>query len=98
MAELLLTYDRRIRVFLSGDLDEFAAERKALARMIGKGMGFTPVVLESHARAHPHRDTYLAQIEQSEVFVGVYGLCYGWVDAAAGATVSGIHDECRSAA
>src|SRR4051812_28627254 len=48
-------------------------------------------MFELGARPHPPRDLYRAYLEQSDVFVGVYGDRYGWV--APGMAVSGLEDE-----
>jgi tetratricopeptide (TPR) repeat protein len=40
---------------------------------------------------------YKAYIEQSQFFVGIYGLEYGWIDHKSGMIISGIHDEWRIA-
>jgi hypothetical protein len=48
-------------------------------------------MFELGARPHPPRDLYRAYLEQSDVFVGVYGASYGWV--APDEEVSGLEDE-----
>ena len=39
----------------------------------------TPVMFELGSRAHPPRELYRAYLEQSDVFVGIYGERYGWI-------------------
>ena len=92
MTGAILTQDRRIRVFLSSRLVEFADERQALVRMIHK-MGLTPIFFEETPRPHPPRNLYSAFLEQSDIFIGVYGTGYGWIDESGGMTISGLHDE-----
>ena len=50
-----------------------------------------PVMFELGARPHPPRELYRAYLQQSDVFVGIYGDSYGWV--APGEAVSGLEDE-----
>ncbi len=68
-----------------------AAARRAIQRL-----HLVPVWYESGARPHPPRSMYLAYLEQSEVFVGIYWQRYGWV--APGMDISGLEDEYRLAA
>jgi predicted ATPase len=84
------TPDQRVRVFVSSTLRELADERAAVRRAI-EGLRLTPVMFELGARPHPPRDVYRAYLEQSDVFVAVYGQQYGWI--APGETVSGLEDE-----
>ncbi len=51
----------------------------------------TPVMFELGARPHPPRELYRSYLEQSEVFVGMYGESYGWVAPEMG--ISGLEDE-----
>ena len=92
MSAQILTPDRRVRVFLSSRIPEFAAERKALVRMI-KQMGLTPVFFEELPRPHPPRDLYSAYLERSDLFLGIYGRGYGWIDTEGGMVISGVHDQ-----
>src|SRR4051794_26569342 len=84
------TPDQRLRVFVSSTLKELAAERK-VARAAIERLAAAPVMFELGARPHPPRDLYRAYLEQSDIFVGIYGDQYGWV--APGETVSGLEDE-----
>ena len=52
-------------------------------------------MFELGARPHPPRDLYRAYLEQSDVFVGLYGERYGWI--APGEEISGLEDEYRLA-
>ena len=54
-----------------------------------------PVMFELGARPHPPRELYRAYLEQSDVFVGIYGERYGWI--APGEEISGLEDEYRLA-
>ena len=89
---MILTPDQRLRVFVSSTLQELAAERAA-ARDAIAGLQLTPVLFELGARPHPPQELYRAYLEQSHLFVGIYGESYGWV--APGESVSGIEDEYR---
>lgn len=84
------TPDQRLRVFVSSTLKELAPERKA-ARAAIERLHLAPVMFELGARPHPPRDLYRSYLEQSDVFVGLYGDRYGWV--APGEVVSGLADE-----
>ena len=84
------TPDQRLRVFVSSTLKELAPERKA-ARAAIERLHLAPVMFELGARPHPPRDLYRSYLEQSDVFVGLYGDRYGWV--APGEDVSGLADE-----
>jgi predicted ATPase len=90
MAEPIPTPDQRLRVFVSSTLREMAPEREAARRAIQQ-ICLTPVMFELGARAHPPRDLYRAYLDQSEIFVGMYGQSYGWV--APHMDISGLEDE-----
>lgn len=81
MSEKILTPDQRIRVFISSRIPEFVAERRCLVRLI-RQMGLIPVFFEEIPRPHPPRDLYRAYLEQSDIFLGIYGTGYGWIDTA----------------
>ncbi|MEV4619917.1 DUF4062 domain-containing protein [Asanoa sp. NPDC049573] len=91
---LILTPDQRIRVFVSSSMTELAAERQAVREAVHR-LRLVPVMFEQGARPHPPRDVYRAYLEQSQIFVGVYGESYGWV--APGERLSGLEDEFRLA-
>ncbi|MGC5076245.1 DUF4062 domain-containing protein [Agrococcus sp. DT81.2] len=88
------TPDQRLRVFVSSTLRELEAERTAVRGAIER-LRLAPVMFELGARPHPPRDLYRAYLEQSDVFVGIYGERYGWV--APGEEISGLEDEYRLA-
>src|SRR5499427_9512437 len=94
-ADVILTPDQRVRVFISSTLGELAAERAAARRAITR-LHLVPVWYESGARPHPPRSMYRAYLAQSQVFVGIYWQRYGWV--APGMEISGLEDEFRLAA
>src|SRR5499425_3141085 len=94
-ADMILTPDQRVRVFISSTLQELAAERAAARRAITR-LHLVPVWYESGARPHPPRSMYRAYLKQSQVFVGIYWQRYGWV--APGMEISGLEDELRLAA
>jgi predicted ATPase len=87
---VIWTPDRRVRVFVSSTLAELASERAVVQAAI-EGMHLTPVLFELGARPHPPRALYVAYLDQSDVFVGIYWQRYGWV--APGSSVSGLEDE-----
>ena len=84
------TPDQRLRVFVSSTLKELAPERRA-ARGAIERLSMAPVMFELGARPHPPRSLYRAYLEQSDIFVGIYGEQYGWI--APGDDVSGLEDE-----
>jgi predicted ATPase len=88
------TPDQRLRVFVSSTLKELAPERRVVRAAI-EGLLLAPVMFELGARPHPPRDLYRAYLEQSDVFVGLYGERYGWI--APGEEISGLEDEYRLA-
>jgi predicted ATPase/class 3 adenylate cyclase len=94
-ADVILTPDQRVRVFISSTLEELAAERAAARQAIAR-LHLVPVWYESGARPHPPRRMYQAYLAQSQVFVGIYWQRYGWV--APGMEISGLEDEYRLAA
>src|SRR5512143_1155308 len=87
---LIRTPDQRVRVFVSSTIQELAQERTAATDAI-RGLKLTPVLFEMGARPHPPRKLYRAYLEQSHVFVGIYGERYGWI--APGMEISGLEDE-----
>ena len=88
------TPDQRLRVFVSSTLRELENERRGIRAAIER-LRMAPVMFELGARPHPPRDLYRAYLDQSDVFVGIYGERYGWV--APGEEVSGLEDEYRLA-
>src|SRR5215472_18605217 len=86
-ADVILTPDQRVRVFISSTLEELAGERAAARKAIQR-LHLAPVWYESGARSHPPRSMYRAYLEQSQVFVGIYWQRYGWV--APGMDISGL--------
>ncbi|MDG4825454.1 DUF4062 domain-containing protein [Asanoa sp. WMMD1127] len=91
---VILTPDQRLRVFVSSTLADLTAERQAVRDAIA-GLHLVPVMFEAGARPHAPRDVYRSYLEQSQIFVGVYGESYGWIGP--DAPVSGIEDEYRLA-
>lgn len=89
-AAVIRTPDQRLRVFVSSTILELAKERSAAVKAI-RDLKLTPVLFELGARPHPSRELYRAYLEQSHVFVGVYGESYGWI--APGMEISGLEDE-----
>jgi predicted ATPase len=89
-APLILTPDQRLRVFISSTLRELAEERAAIRSVLAH-LSLTPVMFELGARPHPPRALYRSYLDQSHVFVGIYGESYGWV--APDEALSGLEDE-----
>jgi hypothetical protein len=88
------TPDQRVRVFVSSTMQELAAERNAAVEAI-RSLKLTPVLFELGARPHPPRDLYRAYLQQSPVFVGVYGEQYGgWRTSARWRAVAGSWRSC----
>ena len=87
---LIMTPDRRLRVFISSTLRELALERMAVREAISS-LRLAPIFFEQGARPHAPRDLYSAYLAQCDVFLGIYWQSYGWV--APGAAISGIEDE-----
>ena len=87
---IIRTPDQRLRVFVSSTMKELAAERAAVAEAV-RALRLAPVLFELGARPHPPRDLYVAYLQQSDIFVGIYGREYGWI--APGMDISGIEDE-----
>lgn len=90
---VIVTPDRRLRVFISG-ADDLSDERAAAERAV-RTLRLAPVVYDAAARAHPARQVYRSYIRQSDIFIGIYGGSYGVVTA--GMDVSDVEDEYRSA-
>ena len=88
------TPDQRLRIFVRSTMNEMADDRAAVKRAIER-LHLTPVMFEPGARPYPPRELYLAYLQQSDVFVGIYGQQYGWT--APGRSVSGLEDEFLSA-
>ncbi|SDS02148.1 ATP-binding protein [Agrococcus carbonis] len=88
------TPDQRLRIFVSSTLRELEPERRAVRGAIER-LHLAPVMFELGARPHPPRDLYRAYLEQSDVFIGIYGERYGWI--APGEEISGLEDEYRLA-
>lgn len=91
---VIRTPDQRLRVFVSSTLRELETERRAVRAAV-ETLHLAPVMFELGARPHPPRDLYRSYLEQSDVFVGIYGDSYGWV--APGEEISGLEDEYRLA-
>ncbi len=65
--------------------------REAVARL-----RLIPVMFEQGASPHLARHLYRAYIEQSHIFIGIYGTQYGWMGP--GMEISGLEDEYNEAA
>lgn len=93
----ILSPYQRPMVFISSQIEVFSKERKELAKLIQSEFGFDTFLFEGLSRIHPARNVYLAGIEQSQIFIGIYGNEYGWIDEENEMTISGIHDELQIA-
>lgn len=87
---MIRTPDQRLRVFISSTLEELKNERLAAKKAVSS-LRMTPVMFELGARPYAPRDLYSAYLEQSHVFIGIYGERYGWV--APDMEISGLEDE-----
>ena len=87
---VILTPDRRLRVFVSSTLGELAEERRAVSRAIS-ALRLTPVMFELGARPYPPAELYRAYLAQSDVFLGLYWQRYGQLVPGTG--VSGLEEE-----
>ncbi|MGH9194178.1 MAG: DUF4062 domain-containing protein, partial [Acidimicrobiia bacterium] len=77
---------------MSSTLRELREERNAAGEAI-RNLRLTPIMFEQGARPYPPRTLYRAYLEQSQVFVGIYGQQYGWI--APDMDISGLEDEYR---
>lgn len=84
-------------VFISSQIKFFLEERKRLSTLIEDKFRWKTYLFEDISRPHPPRGVYKAAIEQSQIFIGIYGTEYGWIDKDNGMEISGIHDEWRIA-
>src|SRR5574341_1972204 len=89
-SSIIRTPDQRWRVFISSTMKELAAERTAAGEAVSR-LRLRPILFEAGARPHPPRDLYKAYLEQSDVFIGIYGAEYGWIGP--GMEISGLEDE-----
>lgn len=85
----------RLRVFVSSTIGECASERVRVREAI-VSLNHEPFLFEdAGARPYPPRTLYLRKLRESDIFVGIYKLSYGWV--APQAQISGLEDEYREA-
>jgi uncharacterized protein DUF4062 len=77
-AAVIRTPDQRVRVFISSTLDELASERAAAREAITQ-LRLTPILVELGAHPYPPRELYRSYLAQTDIFVGLYWQCYGWV-------------------
>jgi tetratricopeptide (TPR) repeat protein len=68
-----------------------------LRRKIKEHFRWNVFIFEETSRPHPPREVYMAGIQDSLIFIGIYGSEYGWIDETNDMTISGIHDEWRLA-
>lgn len=87
---MIRTPDQRLRVFISSTLEELKNERAAAKKAV-TSLRMIPVMFELGARPYAPRDLYSAYLDQSHVFIGIYGERYGWV--APDMEISGLEDE-----
>jgi hypothetical protein len=86
---MILTPDRRLRVFISSTLD--LRDERTAAKQAVESLELAPVMFEAGARPHPPRALYRSYVEQSDVFVAIYSRRYGWI--ASDMEISGLEDE-----
>jgi len=71
----IATPDQRLRVFVSAALPELTEERET-ARAAVSTLRLHPVMVESGARSHSRDEIHRSYLEQSDIFVGIYGSSY----------------------
>ncbi|MGC2236790.1 MAG: DUF4062 domain-containing protein [Pyrinomonadaceae bacterium] len=86
----IITPDQRLRIFISSTLIELSDERESIKSAI-EDLRLYPVMFEEGARPHPPRELYRSYLEQSHIYIGIFGESYGWV--APDMDISGIEDE-----
>jgi len=85
----------RLRIFVSSTIGECASER-VRAREAIVSLNHEPFLFEdAGARPYSPRTLYLRKLRESDIFLGIYKLSYGWV--APEAEISGLEDEYREA-
>lgn len=87
---VIRTPDHRLRVFVSSTLKELAEERLVAKSAIDR-LRMAPVMFESGARPHQASALYKAYVQQSHIFIGIYGEQYGWI--APTREISGLEEE-----
>ena len=85
----ILTPDQRLRVYISAS-EGLDAERKAVAGAI-EDVRLIPVTTELGARPYAAHELYRSYLEQSQIFIGIYGTSYGV--GAPGAPISILEEE-----
>jgi predicted ATPase/class 3 adenylate cyclase len=78
--------DQRLRVYLSAEPNELAQETKVVRQAI-LNLRLSPTVLESGT----HQKLYQESIDQSHIFIAIYGQKYGWISP--GKQISALEDE-----
>ena len=76
---------KRIRIFISSVQSEFAEERAMLCHYIRTdvllGKFFEPFIFEEvPANEYPTSHVYLKEVEQCDIYLGLYGNLYGYED------------------
>lgn len=77
---------KKIRVFISSVQKEFTEERKALFDYLTSdallGRFFEPFIFENHSAAsHSATTVYLSEVEQCDIYLGLFGNSYGYEDS-----------------
>jgi predicted ATPase len=88
--KIIKTPDQKIRVFVSSTIKDLSEERVAALNAIRK-LHLAPIMFELNAKPQEAENVYRAYVEQSHIFIGIYGERYGWV--APDRSISGIEDE-----
>jgi tetratricopeptide (TPR) repeat protein len=92
---LIRTHDQRPRIFISSSLEDLRAERNAAKQAI-LDIKLVPIMFECGAHPYPPRAWYTASLEQSHLYVGIFGDSYGQL--VPGMDISGLEDEFNLAA
>jgi hypothetical protein len=76
-AEAVHEWAREKRVFISSVMAEFVAERQAVAAGV-RGVGLRAVLFEEFGgRDADPEEAYLAEVEGSDIYIGILGRRYG---------------------
>lgn len=83
-------HDRKLRAFISSTLTEMGPERRAVKKAVASLL-LNPIMFEDNARPHSPRTVYQQLLEQSDVYVGIFGDRYGWIGPEM--EISGLEEE-----
>jgi glycerol dehydrogenase-like iron-containing ADH family enzyme len=70
--KIIKTPDQKIRVFVSSTIKDLSEERVAALNAIRK-LHLAPIMFELNAKPQEAENVYRAYVEQSHIFIGIYG-------------------------